>query len=124
MATIEMEKIPKLKFYAETNASFRIFVPVTVAGIAPADLAAYTWKAHLRDSRNTASAKLMEFTCVSAATGVWINGSEVDMTSLLVSGLTRTCYGNLLFEQPGFAGVHLPAAEIEMVVNFGETVWS
>jgi len=120
-----MIKIPKLKLYASTNADFRMFQPVTLDVLQPVDLTAYQWQAHVRDGETVGAAKKMEFTCQPTATGFWFNAAKAALTALLVGAEVKelTFYGNLLYQQPDLAGVQIPAAEIELVVNAGDTVW-
>lgn len=126
MALISMQKLPKLKLFASSNAAFRVFVPIEIDGLVPANLSAYQWRAQCRDGLTVGAIQTLALVCTATATGVWLSAPEASVTAALVgaTATTRLLYGNLLFEQPDLTGVHIPAAEIELEINAGDTVWT
>ena len=125
---LTMEEPPKLKLTAFSNSTFRQFVPITVDSAVPADLATYTWQAHLQVDKLQATTKLFALTCTPSATGVLLQAAESDLDALFTAPNAslekRTLYGNLLFNQPGLTGIYCVAATIEMTVKAGATEWT
>lgn len=125
---ITQDQIPRIKLYATSNATFRKQLPISVDGAVPTDLASYVWKATFRDGKEADAAVLFSLTCTANATGVLLSASETHLDALFTAPNNtlekRTVYGNLLYNQPGLAGVYVTAALLEMDVRFGATEWT